>query len=104
MVRLAELYSQFRRTRPDGNCFFRAFGFRLFEKLLNDEDRLSQVRATIVPSLQQMVKLGMPEFTVEDFYDQFLVQLDALKTSKLSDLNETFNNDGSSNYIVVFLR
>ena len=21
----------FRRTRPDGNCFFRAFGFRLFE-------------------------------------------------------------------------
>ena len=57
-----------------------------------------------MPSLQQMVKLGMPEFTVEDFYDQFLVQLDALKTSKLSDLNETFNNDGSSNYIVVFLR
>jgi len=104
VVRLAELYSQFRRTRPDGNCFFRAFGFRLFEKLLNDEDRLSKVRAAIVPSLQQMVKLGMPEFTVEDFYDQFLVQLDALKTSKLSDLNETFNNDGSSNYIVVFLR
>ena len=30
-------YQTLRRTRPDGNCFFRAFTFSYFESLIGDE-------------------------------------------------------------------
>ena len=31
ILQLGQKYSQMRRVRPDGNCFFRAVGYRLFE-------------------------------------------------------------------------
>ncbi len=36
-----------RRTRPDGNCFFRGFGFRLFEILREDEDKLEAFKKAV---------------------------------------------------------
>lgn len=32
---LLQNYRYFRRTRPDGNCFYRAFAYAYFERLLN---------------------------------------------------------------------
>ena len=34
---LAGVYGRIRRTRGDGNCFFRAFAFACMEKLLKKE-------------------------------------------------------------------
>ena len=31
ILKLGQKYSRMRRVRPDGNCFFRAVGYRLFE-------------------------------------------------------------------------
>ena len=31
ILKLSQKYSRMRRVRPDGNCFFRAVGYRLFE-------------------------------------------------------------------------
>ena len=65
------------------------------------------MKAAISPSKEQMVKLGMPEFTVEDFYDNFMETLDTLGGAEKissSDLDTTFNEEGVSNYLVVFLR
>jgi hypothetical protein len=36
-----------RRTRPDGNCFFRGFGFRLFEILRENEDKLEAFKKAV---------------------------------------------------------
>ena len=47
LVLPGEKYSQFRRTRPDGNCFFRAVGFRLFEQLLGDSEEWARVRKQV---------------------------------------------------------
>ena len=33
ILKLGQKYSRMRRVRPDGNCFFRAVGYRLFEVL-----------------------------------------------------------------------
>jgi len=107
VVKLGEIYSEFRRTRPDGNCFFRAVGFRLFELMLENLDEFSKVKKAVEGSKDEMVKLGMPEFTVEDFYDNFMDTLERLAGDdkmKLEELEETFNNEGISNYLVVFLR
>ena len=107
VVKLSEKYAQFRRIRPDGNCFFRAVGFRLFEWLLDNEAEFAKVKQSLEPSKDQMVKLGMPEFTVEDFYDNFMETFNSVggeqKTS-LAELLQTFNDEGTSNYLVVFLR
>ena len=42
-MKIMETYSELRRTRPDGNCFFRAVGFRLFELLLEDKEQWTKV-------------------------------------------------------------
>jgi len=107
VVKIGDMYSEFRRTRPDGNCFFRAVGFRLFELMLENLDEHSRVKKAIEGSKDEMVRLGMPEFTVEDFFDNFMDTLDKLKGEdkmQLEELEETFNNEGLSNYLVVFLR
>jgi len=107
ITKLGEKYSQFRRIRPDGNCFFRAVGFRLFEKLREDATELTRIQENVKPSKDQMVKLGMPEFTVEDFYDNFMSSLDELNgENKMNEqeLDKMFNDEGVSNYLVVFLR
>ena len=65
------------------------------------------MKAAISPSKEQMVKLGMPEFTVEDFYDNFMDTLGTLGgEEKISgrELDAAFADEGVSNYLVVFLR
>jgi len=107
VTKLGETYSEFRRTRPDGNCFFRAVGFRVFELMLESLEEFSKVKKAVEGSKDEMVKLGMPEFTVEDFFDNFMDTLERLAGDdkmKLEELEETFNNEGLSNYLVVFLR
>lgn len=104
---LGAKYSHFRRTRPDGNCFFRAVAFRQFELMLNNQDVLKKFQAAVSPSKDEMVALGMPAFTVEDFYDTFMDTLSRLSGDdkmSLEELSATFNDEGMSNYLVVFLR
>lgn len=39
---LHKKYSYIRKTRPDGNCFYRAFGFAHLESLLDDSKELQR--------------------------------------------------------------
>merc|ERR1719422_945873 len=75
--------------------------------MLENEAEFAKVKDSIEPSKDQMVKLGMPEFTVEDFYDNFMETFNSVggeKKASLTELLETFNDEGRSNYLVVFLR
>jgi len=105
--KLGARYSHFRRTRPDGNCFFRAVAFRQFELMINNEKELDKFVEAVKGSKDEMVALGMPEFTVEDFYDNFMDTLGRLKgDDKMTedDLLSSYTDEGVSNYLVVFLR
>lgn len=102
-------YGYLRRTRPDGNCFFRAFGFAYFESLLNDLDKeqLNKFIKFTRTSKDELIKLGLPSVTIEDFFDVFLevllnIQDGVIKTSK--DLLEKFCDQATSDYIVVYFR
>lgn len=66
---LSKKYSHVRRTRPDGNCFFRAFSYAYIEKLLEDKGRFNLFFELAERSKEGLVSLGFPQFTVEDFYD-----------------------------------
>jgi ubiquitin thioesterase protein OTUB1 len=102
---LQKKYTHFRHTRGDGNCFYRAFGFAYMEKLLTDKEELTRFRDLIEKSKDDLISLGFPQFTIEDFHDVFLEVLDKVKSGcGLNGLLETFNDQGYSDYLVVYLR
>lgn len=66
---LASKYKSIRKTRPDGNCFFRAFTFAYIERLLEKREDFEGFFQLAERSKNSLVELGFPQFTVEDFYD-----------------------------------
>lgn len=106
---LSSQFPSFRRTRGDGNCFFRAFGFALLEALIANKQaggsELERVTAVVEGSLAKLVAIGYPEMTSEDFYEVFLEQFKAVADG--ADVNAVFatmNEDMTANYIITYLR
>lgn len=104
-------YSFLRRTRPDGNCFFRAFGYAYFESLLADSDpqqtELDKFIKFTKQSKDELIDLGLPSVTIEDFYEVFLDVLVSIKDGLISNgdqLLERFCDQAISDYIVVYFR
>jgi len=108
-------YKYIRRTRPDGNCFFRAFGFAYFESLLScdnkddqaNKDELDNFITLMQESKQQLIELGLPSVTIEDFYETSLETLLSIKNKEIEtpeQLLERFCEQTTSDYIVVYFR
>lgn len=66
---LAGKYKFLRRTRPDGNCFFRAFAYAYLEHLMSNKDEYLRFKELAEKSKDKLVQLGFPSFTLEDFHD-----------------------------------
>lgn len=66
---LSSKYKYIRRTRPDGNCFFRAFCYAYLERLLRTKTEFKDFLNRMRNSHHNLIQLGFPQFTVEDFYD-----------------------------------
>lgn len=66
---LSGKYSHMRRTRPDGNCFFRAFAYAYMENLISNKDDYEQFRQLAEKSKDKLISLGFPKFTLEDFHE-----------------------------------
>ncbi|KAL1425903.1 hypothetical protein MTO96_018739 [Rhipicephalus appendiculatus] len=102
---LRSKYSHIRKTRPDGNCFFRAFSFAYLESLLNDKEEYTRFKKVAENSKEDLVSLGFQRFTIEDFHDTFMDVLKRIENNiSLEDLLKIFNDQGYSDYIVVYMR
>jgi hypothetical protein len=67
-----ELHKKFnfiRRTRGDGNCFFRAFGFAYLESLIGDKAKIQALRLKVTQFAIDLTNLGYQAFTIDDFKD-----------------------------------
>eukprot|EP00079_Xenopus_tropicalis_P019396 XP_012808997.1 PREDICTED: ubiquitin thioesterase OTUB1 isoform X2 [Xenopus tropicalis] len=62
-------YNHIRRTRPDGNCFYRAFGFAYLEALLGGGPELARFKEVSLQSKDELIRQGFTEFTIEDFHN-----------------------------------
>lgn len=74
-------YKRVRRLRRDGNCFYRAFLFQIFEHfILNDDKTLyKQFVELVEASKKDMMEVcGYDEIVIEDFYDTFITELKKL--------------------------
>ncbi|XP_065661435.1 ubiquitin thioesterase OTUB1 isoform X2 [Hydra vulgaris] len=98
-------YSHLRRTRGDGNCFYRAFGFKTLETCLVDSELLERLCDVATSTKNKLVALGYSSYTVEDFHETFMDVLEIAKKEKnLQEIIKVYNEQGYSDYFVVFLR
>ncbi|KAK6922473.1 Peptidase C65, otubain [Dillenia turbinata] len=67
---IGEKYAAIRRTRGDGNCFFRSFMFSYLEHILETQDRaeVDRVKANVERCRTTLQNLGYADFTFEDFF------------------------------------
>jgi len=102
---LQEQFSHMRRIRPDGNCFLRGFIFAYLDHCIGHKEELERFKKIIKDSLPELLELGFPKFTTEDFYDTFMEVLGDLSSSlSLDTLEGLLNAQGSCDYVVVYLR
>ncbi|XP_065854474.1 OVARIAN TUMOR DOMAIN-containing deubiquitinating enzyme 1 isoform X2 [Euphorbia lathyris] len=108
---LAEQYVAMRRTRGDGNCFFRSFMFAYLEHILETQDRaeVDRIKTNVEKCRKTLQALGYAEFTFEDFFSLFLEQLDSVLQGNETSIshNELINrsrDQSVSDYVVMFFR
>jgi len=104
-------YKRVRRLRRDGNCFYRAYLFQLFEHLiLNDDKTLYNKLVGIIEKSKEdlMTNAGYDEIVIEDFYDTFLDALKKLaevpKEKAQEHLLEVLCNNEETNYMIMYVR
>ncbi|XP_055594948.1 ubiquitin thioesterase otubain-like [Uranotaenia lowii] len=107
---LSSKYQAIKRTRPDGNCFFRAFAYAYLEYLVLNKDEFSKFYEYAAKSCERLTEAGFPRFTIEDFYETFMEVINKVKPegentdAALAELHKLFNEQGYSDYVVVYLR
>lgn len=108
---LSEQYVAIRRTRGDGNCFFRGFMFAYLEYILESQDQaeVRRITANVEECRRTLINLGYAEFTFEDFFSLFLEQLESViqgNEASIShdELLKRSRDQSISNYVVMFFR
>uniref|UniRef100_A0A182PD86 Ubiquitin thioesterase n=1 Tax=Anopheles epiroticus TaxID=199890 RepID=A0A182PD86_9DIPT len=107
---LSSKYRAIRRSRPDGNCFFRAFAYAYLEYLVLNKDEFQKFYEYASKSRERLTEAGFPPFTIEDFYETFMEVISKVKpegddtATALAELHKLFNEQGYSDYVVVYLR
>ncbi|CAM8978019.1 unnamed protein product [Rhodiola kirilowii] len=108
---LSDQYGFIRRTRGDGNCFFRGFMFAYLEYLLvsQDQTEVDRVKGNVEQCKKTLQSLGYAEFTFEDFFSLFLEQLDGVFQGSKNSISDTelvqrCRDQSVSDYVVMFFR
>ena len=107
---LSSVYGSMRRSRGDGNCFFRSFIFSYLEHLLETGDKEERNRmTTVLSSLQNLLlKSGYEELVVEGPMELLLGLLGSFQDSSdpltVERLESNMRSEEISNYIVFLLR
>ncbi|KAG8997515.1 hypothetical protein FRB94_007640 [Tulasnella sp. JGI-2019a] len=103
-----------RRTRGDGDCFYRSLAYAYVERLIHAQDRglaVATARSILERSLPLLELAGFEKMVYEDFYDTFVYAIDSVvkpdeygKTLDETGLLKFFQTPELSNSVVVFLR
>ncbi|KAG2290808.1 hypothetical protein Bca52824_037477 [Brassica carinata] len=104
-------YVAIRRTRGDGNCFFRSFMFSYLEHILESQDgaEVDRIKVNVEKCRKNLQNLGYTDFTFEDFFALFLEQLDDIlqggeESISYDELVNRSRDQSVSDYIVMFFR
>ncbi|CAM9809221.1 unnamed protein product [Chrysoparadoxa australica] len=117
---LGRRYKSMRRIRGDGNCFYRAFLFRLLERAVagfkaGDERVLEEVaslKTKIKDSKGMLLSLGYQEIAIECFWESMVQALDGIVNKTQGQLEKDFSearalllaDDCMAEYLVWYCR
>lgn len=83
-------YSEIRRVRRDGSCFYRSLLFSIFERITVKKDKklLESILTVVKQSKIDLQTVGYEEMVLEDFYDPLVENLNKSieQTFTLTDL------------------
>ncbi|EOX99618.1 Ubiquitin thioesterase otubain-like isoform 3, partial [Theobroma cacao] len=108
---LGQQYAAIRRTRGDGNCFFRSFMFSYLEYVLESQDHaeVDRIKGNVEECRKTLQSLGYADFTFEDFFALFLEQLDSVLQGNEDSISQDeliirSRDQSISDYVVMFFR
>ncbi|KAF8875730.1 peptidase C65 Otubain-domain-containing protein [Gymnopilus junonius] len=107
-------FDRVRRTRGDGDCFYRSLGFAYVESLINSQDREFAVASSLSmlsSTKDTLDKAGIERLVYEDFYDEFTFLIESITRPdpqglvlNSDRLLSAFQSPETSNAIVIYLR
>ncbi|KAF9897163.1 OTU domain, ubiquitin aldehyde binding [Lobosporangium transversale] len=104
---LSETHDRMRRSRGDGNCFYRAFAFAWFERVMLAKNK-PELHMNAVKAMEESKDLLLAaQFELLAFEDFYLVTLETLQNLvhyTPEELLAAFQNDEISNSIVMHFR
>ncbi|KAF9122000.1 OTU domain, ubiquitin aldehyde binding [Mortierella sp. 14UC] len=105
---LSDTHDRMRRSRGDGNCFYRAFAFAWFERVMLAIKSKPELHATAVRTIEETKDLLLAAqfelLAFEDFYQVTFETLQNLVHYTSDELLSAFQNDEISNSIVMHFR
>ena len=110
---ITEKYKYIRKVRRDGNCFYRAFIYRLFEYICmkNDNTLFNDILKKIEGIKDLTAKNGYDWMIVEDFYTVFYGEFcscfNSVNNNGVSErdyMDNLFKDKEKGNYLIYFMR
>lgn len=105
----------FRRTRGDGNCFYRSFIFSLLEQFIQSKDLLNdpsvpvaQIFARVLDTVKgcapMLEEAGFQPICFEDFQEALVEILEGIQSQTIEAIEERFEDKMFADCLVMFTR
>uniref|UniRef100_A0A8C6IGW2 ubiquitinyl hydrolase 1 n=1 Tax=Mus spicilegus TaxID=10103 RepID=A0A8C6IGW2_MUSSI len=102
---LSKRFTSIRKTKGDGNCFYRALGYSYLESLLGKSREILKFKERVLQTPNDLLAAGFEEHKFRNFFNAFYSVVELVeKDSSVSSLLKVFNDQSSSDRIVQFLR
>ncbi|XP_004837109.1 ubiquitin thioesterase OTUB2 isoform X2 [Heterocephalus glaber] len=102
---LSKRFTAIRKTRGDGNCFYRALGYSYLESLLGKSREILKFKECVLQTPNDLLAAGFEEHKFQNFFNAFYSVVELVeKDGSVSNLLKVFNDQSFSDRIVQFLR
>ncbi|KAF7467067.1 Hypothetical predicted protein [Marmota monax] len=102
---LSKRFTAIRKTKGDGNCFYRALGYAYLESLLGKSREILKFKERVLQTPSDLLAAGFEEHKFRNFFNAFYSVVELVeRDGSVSSLLKVFNDQSSSDHIVQFLR
>ena len=92
MQKLCQTYSNYRKTRRDGSCFYRALTFSIFESIYVKKNK--ELKEKVLKKLKEakpfLIKAGFEGMVFEDMLEMLLQKIDDPKITTIDEVVSIF--------------
>ncbi|XP_045057506.2 ubiquitin thioesterase OTUB2 isoform X1 [Desmodus rotundus] len=102
---LSKMFTAIRKTKGDGNCFYRALGYAYLESLLGKSREILKFKERVLQTPSDLLAAGFEEHKFRNFFNAFYSVVELVeKDGSVCSLLKAFNDQSTSDRIVQFLR